>query len=68
VRVPDVILSSHRRWIYLLLHGYDFDTRWKPESMPTEQAQRLLDLLRREFGAEPGLDLLSDLARHVARG
>ena len=56
--VPDFIVDDENRWNYLLLHGDDPESGWRPEWITTAQAVALLRLLDAHYENRGGLDLL----------
>jgi hypothetical protein len=63
--VPEFILDAVRRWNYLLLHGYDIESRWDPSWISKERAEKLLNLLRTQYPNSLSLSLLRDLERRI---
>jgi hypothetical protein len=60
--VPQSVVNSDRRWVYVLLHGSDeFDTGWDPTWMSPQHASRLLQVLRAATPNTVGYDLIQGL-------
>ena len=63
--IPDRLLSSDRILTYVLLHGHD-EHGWDSSQLTTEQASRLLEVLRETIEEPTGYELVSDLERRLA--
>lgn len=61
--IPDFVVDDARRWKYVLLHGYDFQSGWDVSRLTKEQATNLLASLRQQYTNPTGLDLLRDLEK-----
>lgn len=63
--IPTEVANSDRRWIYLLLHGYDPVSGWKVSWITPQQASRLLALLEPEFPPDNSYDLMRCLRQRI---
>lgn len=64
--LPDEIVSSSRRWNYVLLHGDDeLQSGWRAEWLTSAQSQRLLNLLEPHLNTATGFDLVRRLAANI---
>lgn len=64
--VPAEVTDSDRRWIYLLLHGYDYcGTGWDVSWVSPQQAAELLAVLERQLSSTDGCDLVRLLRKRA---
>lgn len=65
--IPGQVFSSDRRWVYVLLHGYDPVTGWDESWLSAKQAFELLSVLERDLPSTSAYELVSDLKRRGNR-
>lgn len=64
--LPDLVIDDDRKWNYVLLHGDDeLESGWNLSWIDNPQAEKLLSLLRTQFGASIGYDLIALLERRL---
>lgn len=63
--LPGDLLESDRRLTYVLLHGHDPQSGWRPSRLSDEEAERLLVLLTKIITDPTGFDLIGDLQRQL---
>lgn len=69
IGVPESVVTSERRWGYVLLHGNDeLESGWSAESLTPENAFKLIGLLSEIYENEVGLDLFSVLRKVEGAG
>jgi len=65
--IPGEVVSSDRRLVYVLFHGYDPVTEWDESWVSATQAFELLSVLERDLSSTSAYELISDLKRWVNR-
>ena len=66
--IPADVAGAERRWVHLLLHGYDAGSAWSNELLTAEPAAELLALLDPHFRNPVGIWLVEALRRRQQAG